>query len=44
MSENEIINIVDPRVLEVPILECNVTLVDLRDQDELATALCQNRF
>lgn len=32
MSENEIINIVDPRVLEVPILECNETLVDLRGQ------------
>ena len=36
MSEDEIINIVDPRVLEVPILECNEILVDLRGQDELA--------
>ncbi|MEM6338845.1 MAG: M15 family metallopeptidase [Pseudomonadota bacterium] len=36
MKGNKIINIADPRVLKVPILESNDILVDLREQDELA--------
>lgn len=36
MKRNEIINIVDHRVLKVPILECNEILIDLKDQDEIA--------